>query len=204
MASETGRPRDPDVDRRIVAAARSILRDAGLDALTVSGVAAAAGVGRPTVYRRFAAPTEIAMAVLYEDIEALVPEATSARDGQAPVLEQLLAVSDPFLTYYARNPGLSAALLELAFFGEGPWRERLEGQAAAWVTQLAADLAGATTDGRLEPDVDVRTLLEAYFALYLSVAVGGARQLFDLDGQRALLRRLLEQHLRGLVPRSGR
>lgn len=55
-----GRPRDPDVDRRIELAAQSLLAEGGYAALTVEAVAQRAGVARTTVYRRH--PSRLALA----------------------------------------------------------------------------------------------------------------------------------------------
>lgn len=200
MAGEAGRPRDPDVDQRIVAAARALLREHGLDGLTISAVAARAGVGRPTVYRRYATPQQIAMDVFYADLDRLVVDAAPALGPDAPVLDQLMGLVDPFLRYYAANPTLSSALLQLSLFGEGTWQERFGEQAETWLGGLAAHFEAAKQDGRLRADVDTLVLVQTFFGLYLVVAIAGVRGMFDLDTQRALLRRSLEQHLRGLVP----
>lgn len=198
MPGDGGRPRDPEVDQRILAAARGLLRDEGLDGLTISAVAAGAGVGRPTVYRRYANPQDIAMDVFYADIGALA--ADMSRDRTAPVLDQLMALADPFLRYYDANPTLSAALLQLSLFAAGDWRTRFADQAKAWLGQLAADFEAAKADGRLRPEVDTLTLVQTFFGLYLLTAIAGTQGMFALDEQRRLLRRALEQHLIGLVP----
>lgn len=59
-----GRPRDPKRSRAIVDAARTLLRDGGWDALTFEGVASLAGVGRPTVYRRWPTKGHLAAEIL--------------------------------------------------------------------------------------------------------------------------------------------
>lgn len=48
-----GRPRDPAVDAAILDVTRRLLADVGYGALTMESVAAAAGVGKQTVYRRW-------------------------------------------------------------------------------------------------------------------------------------------------------
>lgn len=59
-----GRPRDAALDAAILAAGRTIVAADGIDALTISGVAAHAGTSRPAVYRRYASQAELAVAVL--------------------------------------------------------------------------------------------------------------------------------------------
>lgn len=54
-----GRPRNPRTDRAILAAAVAILEESGLHAVTVSAVAARAGVARATIYLRW--PTHDAL-----------------------------------------------------------------------------------------------------------------------------------------------
>ena len=55
----TGRPRDPELDHRIVAATLQLLADGGYDALTIEAVASSAGVGKATVYRRWSGKEEL-------------------------------------------------------------------------------------------------------------------------------------------------
>lgn len=48
-----GRPRDPRTDSAIMAATRRLLIDAGYDQVSMESIARAAGVSRPTIYRRW-------------------------------------------------------------------------------------------------------------------------------------------------------
>ncbi|GAA1695090.1 TetR/AcrR family transcriptional regulator [Kribbella sp. NPDC056951] len=70
-----GRPRDPDAEPRIRRYAVQLLLERGFDGMTVDDVAEAAGVGKATIYRRWASKEELAndaMAGLF-DIE--IPDA---------------------------------------------------------------------------------------------------------------------------------
>ncbi len=80
-----GRPRDPLADGRILAAASSLILLRGFDAMTVDEVAATAGVGKATVYRRWAKKEDLAVAAmerLYSD-EMPVPDTGSLRGDLA-------------------------------------------------------------------------------------------------------------------------
>ena len=59
-----GRPLDPEIDDAIVRAAVAMLLEGGIQRMTVPGVAAAAGVAKTTVYRRYATPTQLALAAI--------------------------------------------------------------------------------------------------------------------------------------------
>ncbi|MBX2797591.1 MAG: TetR/AcrR family transcriptional regulator [Myxococcales bacterium] len=201
MPSESGRPRDPEVDERILEAARELLREGGVDQLTITAVASRAGVGRPTIYRRYDRPQQIAMHVLYDDLDQLVGTLAEAQDHDAPVLEQLMALATPILGYYASNPSLSKALLQLGLFAPEAWRKRFGTQATEWLGGLARGLEAAKGDGRLHADVNTLLLMQTFFSLYLTMAIGGTQgALGGLDAQLSLLRAALTQHLRGLVP----
>jgi AcrR family transcriptional regulator len=65
-----GRPRSREADAAILGVTLRLLAAQGYQALTIEAVAAAAGVGRPTVYRRYASKAELVAAAL----ESLSPE----------------------------------------------------------------------------------------------------------------------------------
>lgn len=54
-----GRPRSPEADLAIVDAALAVFAEEGFDGLTMEAVAARAGVGKATVYRRYPGKAEL-------------------------------------------------------------------------------------------------------------------------------------------------
>jgi AcrR family transcriptional regulator len=52
-ARRPGRPRSTQADEAILVAAIEIFAEVGFEGLTVEGVAARAGVGKATIYRRY-------------------------------------------------------------------------------------------------------------------------------------------------------
>lgn len=57
------RPRDPRIEERILDATEQLITEHGYAELTMDAIAERAGVGKPTVYRRFANRDEVVMAV---------------------------------------------------------------------------------------------------------------------------------------------
>ena len=76
-----GRPRDPGYDKVILDATLEILLDKGYAGLTVDGVAARTGVGRPTIYRRWRSKPALVIAALTQSPNlSLTPDTGTLRD----------------------------------------------------------------------------------------------------------------------------
>jgi AcrR family transcriptional regulator len=69
-----GRPRDPSTDDRITTAAAELLLERGFDKTTVDEVAARAGVGKATVYRRWPSKDDLAVSAMERLYNAEFPE----------------------------------------------------------------------------------------------------------------------------------
>ncbi len=70
-----GRPRDPETDAKITRAASELLLLRGFDKTTVDEVAARAGVGKATVYRRWPSKEDLAFAAMQSLYSDEFPEA---------------------------------------------------------------------------------------------------------------------------------
>jgi AcrR family transcriptional regulator len=68
-----GRPRDARHDAVILETAREMLLEVGYSGLTIDGVAARAGVGRPTIYRRWASKAALVVAALVGSSRLALP-----------------------------------------------------------------------------------------------------------------------------------
>ena len=64
-----GRPRDPGANRRILDAARAVAGELGVHGASMSAIADRSGVGKPTIYLRWANRREVIVAAI-ADIEA--------------------------------------------------------------------------------------------------------------------------------------
>ncbi len=80
-----GRPRDERADRAILDETLSLLADVGPTALSVEEVATRAGVGKATIYRRFATKDELVVAALASLNESLPTEVVEGTVREALV-----------------------------------------------------------------------------------------------------------------------
>ncbi len=78
--SGRGRPRSPETRAKILKAAYEMLNEVGFMDLTIEGVAAKAGVGKPTIYRRWKTKAALAMDAF---LEAVNPELAFPDTGKA-------------------------------------------------------------------------------------------------------------------------
>ncbi len=180
--TNTGRPRDPDVDARIVIATRELLDEQGAKAVTLAAVSRIAGVSRPTLYRRFPDADALLLAVLAADVRTLV--ATTVLSSTASPVDRVMAQLEPFLDYYAAHPERSRALLRAATFADAGPASEINQLNAARIANLGAAIAEST-----ELPADPRQLGFMVYAVHLMTIIAGLHGLFpDPDQQRAALR----------------
>ena len=114
-----GRPRDPSRDGAIRAAILQVLAESGYAGLTMDAVAAAAGVGKATIYRRWRTKSDL-VADAVAELSAMSIEApdTGSLEGDMRVLLRWLvnAVNGPLgaatlslLSALPHEPGLREA-----------------------------------------------------------------------------------------------
>ncbi len=189
-----GRPRDEGARLAILRAARAMLEQGGVTAVTMEGVAQRAGVGKPTVYRHWPNAHAVAMAALLEDAPA-EPEGRAARGAMPALRRQLRQIATLFATPTGRSVTMMLAAanqdteLSKAFRNHFILARRNEGRAL---------LATATADGLLRPDFDVEVALDMiYGPLFYRLLAGHAR----LDA--AFTDALLDHVLSGLASRRS-
>jgi AcrR family transcriptional regulator len=75
-----GRPRAPGYDKAILDATLEILFDKGYAGVTIEGVAARSGVGRPTIYRRWSSKPALVIAAITQSVGVSpIPDTGSLR-----------------------------------------------------------------------------------------------------------------------------
>src|SRR4051794_2811306 len=160
-SSRGGRPRDPSRDGVIRAAILRLLADVGYGALTMDAVAAEAGVGKATIYRRWRPKKDLVVDTIAELTreEAEAPDTGSLEEDLRLMLRRLVAVINgpvgaatlSLLSTVPHQPALAEA------FRSGPlevWRHAFD---QVW--------ARAEQRGDLRPGVSGSLSAEATSAL---------------------------------------
>jgi AcrR family transcriptional regulator len=83
-----GRPRSVAARRAILKAAHELLAEGGLSSVTIEGIAARAGVGKPTIYRSWPNAHAVAMAALMESDRAARPGEAQDEQGREPAANE--------------------------------------------------------------------------------------------------------------------
>ena len=133
VRSRGGRPRDPSRDGVIRAAILRLLADVGYGALTMDAVAAEAGVGKATIYRRWRTKQDLVVDTIAElNREEAPPADTGTVEGDLrQILQSLVTVINgpmgsamlSLLSTMPHQPALAEA------FRKGPlavWRSAFE------------------------------------------------------------------------------
>lgn len=170
-----GRPRSEAVDDAILAAAVRCLASSGYDALSLSAVARAAGVGRPAIYRRYDSKAQLVAAALLHLSDRHQPDvprdphdairvllgataAALASPGSMTILGSMLAreQQDPIL---------------IATFREAVFEPR-----HAIVREV---ITAAMANGRVQADIDPDVIIDLLFGSLLARALSGR----DMDAE---------------------
>lgn len=109
-AKKRGRPRDQAARAKILEAARKLLHEGGVPAVTMEELAARTGVGKPTIYRSWPNAQAVAMAALIDAPAAAAP----ARSSRSLVLEMKRVLRNLVAVFGSRAGRSAAALIAAA------------------------------------------------------------------------------------------
>ncbi|WP_104522382.1 TetR/AcrR family transcriptional regulator [Blastococcus atacamensis] len=159
--SRGGRPRDPSRDGVIRAAILQLLADVGYGALTMDAVAAEAGVGKATIYRRWRTKQDLVVDTISDlnRAEAQTPDTGSLEGDLRELLRTLVGVVNgptgaatlSLLSTVPRQPALAEA------FHNGPL--------AVWQQSFEAVFDKAEARGEVSPTFRTSIAAETVSAL---------------------------------------
>ncbi len=186
-----GPERNPEIDVAVLAAARRLVVERGYAGASIEAIAAAAGVGRPAIYRRWPSKAHLIHAAIYPMLDKPAEPAESVEEQTKALIEGSVALFGDAATR-AAVPGLISETR-----ADPQLRDAL---VTGQVGPIRAELARRVQDG-IDADlvrrgVDADTLLDviagaAIFALCVR----------DVEDQEALAAAITDIVLNGILPR---
>lgn len=171
-----GRPRSVRAGKAILAATLHALIEDGYEGMSIEGVAARAGVGKATIYRRWASKEElVGAALLLLNQDVVVPDTGSVREDMHALAREfhLHTLESPVGPVIGRlisatisSPGLNAIFQETVF------RERREAARAV--------IRRGIERGQVRPDIDVELAIDLLAGpILMRILFGGADALSE-------------------------
>jgi AcrR family transcriptional regulator len=151
-----GRPRNPETDQRITAAAAELMLLRGFERMTVDDVAAKAGVGKATVYRRWPSKDDLAVAAMAEIYASEMPDVDTGSirtDLKQSLVTALSFVNSPRGAAYLRTSMAEAVRDERIAALYRASAERVEKNAAKMYERAIAR-------GEVRRDIDVALVVQ--------------------------------------------
>jgi AcrR family transcriptional regulator len=174
-----GRRRDPSRDEAILAATLSAFAEEGYAGVSIEGVAARAGVGKATIYRRYTSRAQLVVEAVRVGacLDDHLPDTGDVRSDLASMLQamvdRLRSAAGPVLLAFAaerlRHPELAAE-----------FKRSVIGAKRAHARNL---VAAAVDRGELPADTDVDLVAEAGPALVWHHALHGLALTDDLPAR---------------------
>jgi AcrR family transcriptional regulator len=151
-APRRGRPRDAQAEQAILQATIAILSEVGFNQLSIEAVAARAGVGKPTIYRRWPSKPELVL----DAVQRLAPPFPTADTGDP--LTDLRQIVPELIVGLTSSP---VARATLALANDAEMARRVGDEYLAPRRAAIADiLHRAIAAGELRADIDVEMAID--------------------------------------------
>jgi len=194
LETRPGRPRSEEAHGAILDASIELIREVGYDAVSMEGIAARAGVGKATVYRRWKTKEALVVEAIERIVRAVPPPDTGSTAGDLRVLMRstVAMYRDP-----ATSELLSGLIAAMAR-SEAIARTMRAGFHGARREALRRVLERGVARGELREGVDLELALDLLGGplLYRALITGGT-----VD--EPLSHAVIEVVLRGLAPEAG-
>ena len=187
---------------RIKAAAKELFTELGFDRATTRAIAGRAHVGLGTLFNYADDKQDLVFLIFNEELDRITDTAFGNVDPQTPPAEQLACAFGVFYREFAANPTLSRILLqELTFYSHGKLAADFQRSKRRTIGFIERLVASAQRAGRLRADEDPGFIALSLFFLYSGAVrywIAGEHPNPRRGAEE--LQRMLELHLRGLVP----
>lgn len=151
-----GRPRDASVDAAIMQAVLEVLDEVGLGAMSMDAVAARAGVGKATIYRRWSSKEEMVIDAIASVVTAVeVPQTDDIRTDLITMLQRLrVFMSD------VKGGSIFPWLVGEVASGSEVGRHYANVVILPWRDMIGRVISHAIEVGTLRPDLDVELAVD--------------------------------------------
>jgi AcrR family transcriptional regulator len=154
MSASPGRPRDPEVDRRIAQAALDVFADHGWAGFAMEAVARRAGVGKASLYLRWNSKESLLT-------DAVAVRLTGVADADTGSLHgDLVRLATQILDIYAGDAGRAALRLSLESHAIPGVAEQYEAMRLAEIRAARAIVRRGIERGELPAGTSVTLLLD--------------------------------------------
>jgi AcrR family transcriptional regulator len=165
-----GRPREASIDRAVLKTTRTLLRRHGYEALSIEGVAKAAGVAKTSIYRRWSTKPNLVFAAVFGSSREV--EFTHTGRLARDLIQPVRALCDEFASPEAR--AALPALLPL-FMSDGDLRGEVEQQILLPERARVRELLEAAQErGELRAHVDLELVLDQLIGTVFYRTITGA------------------------------
>jgi AcrR family transcriptional regulator len=152
-----GRPRDPACDAAILRAALDVFVEAGYAGVSMEGVAARAGVGKATLYRRYANKAELVVEAVRcgAQVDDHLPDTGDLRADVSSMMQ-------PLIDRLRGEDGMLLTTFAVERFRNGDLAEEFDRSVIGKKREHLRHLVRAAIErGELPADVDVELIAEA-------------------------------------------
>ena len=187
-----GRPRDARADGAILEAAAAVLAECGAAGFTVDAVAARAGCGKATIYRRWPSRAHLMLETTQQaGVHLVDPDTGSVADDLVEILTNLAQK----MLHSDVGPLTAATMAEAAV---NPATRKMYAEFVAARRAIpCAVVARAVERGELRPDTDVELVVDL-----LSGPIFARAFMTQAPVDEALLRRVVDYVIDGVRPRT--
>lgn len=152
-ARSAGRPRSVAVDHRVLAATLQVFGEYGWPGLSFERIAAAARVGKSSLYLRWSNKEDLLLAAFHAEVPDIVEVDTGSLRGD------LIALAQQILAVYVGPAGPAVKRLVLDSDFTPALAQRLDEYRSAQFDVAEAALARAVARNESHPDVSTRLVL---------------------------------------------
>ena len=151
-----GRPRSEEAHSAILEAALTLTRELGYDAVTIEAIAARAGVGKATVYRRWPSKELVIAEGVTRIVRTVAPPDTGTVEGDVLVLMRVTTAMYRDAATGLLLSGLVAAMARSRRVADAV----RSGFVAVWRDATRTVLRRATVRGELRANLDIELALD--------------------------------------------